>query len=204
MEITVLRKDIKNAYIRIKPPDGRVVLSVPKRMRDEDINSLIEERKAWIERHRKRYEGYREPSYEYGSVHRFWGKDCVLEKEKAGVDLEGGTVYITSPGKEALDRLRRMELARALDRIVPYWMEKTGIRIEEWRIRDMSTRWGSCNILKGRIWIALSLTKYPVCCLEETVCHELMHMKVRDHGPAFKALMDEYYPSWREVKKLLR
>lgn len=35
------------------------------------------------------------------------------------------------------------------------------------------------------------------------VLHELAHLKVRNHGKDFIAIMDQYMPYWRETKKLL-
>ena len=198
-----IRKGIRHAYIRVKPPDGRVVVSVPRRMSESEINSLIAEREDWIRKHQKKYDKAPE-SYEFGSIHKLWGEDYVLACGKERVAEDERVMYITAPTKEACDKLRRSEMKRMLDHLVPLWMEKTGIRVNEWRVRDMSTRWGSCNILEGRIWLALNLSRYPLCCLEQTICHELVHMRVKDHGSRFKALMDEYYPNWREVKKMMR
>ena len=204
MDIEVIRKDIKNAYIRVKPPDGPVVVSVPRGMSREEINSLIEEKEDWIKTHQERPKRTEPLSYGYGSEHMLWGERYMLACGSERVDDDRRVIYVTSPDKEAVDKLRRHQLKEKADIYVPLWMEKTGITVNEWKIRDMSTRWGSCNIQKGRIWLALALTKYPTCCLEETICHELMHMEETGHGPRFKALMDRYYPNWREVKKMMR
>ena len=204
IDIQVIRKDIKNAYIRVNPNDGRVIMTVPKGMSQEEVNSLIEEKSAWIESHKQRFEDMAATGYDVGSRHMFWGERYTLAIGDYGIDEDEKVIYVNEPTEESVNELRRKLLAEKLDVLVPEWEEKTDIYVDEWKIRDMSTRWGSCNILKARIWISLMLTKYPQCCLEETICHELMHMKVRGHGPVFKSMMDVYCPDWREIKKMMK
>ena len=43
----------------------------------------------------------------------------------------------------------------------------------------------------------------PVECLEYVVLHELIHLKIKNHGPKFIEMMDKYMPNWRDVKKAL-
>ncbi len=40
-------------------------------------------------------------------------------------------------------------------------------------------------------------------CLDYVLLHELAHLKVKDHGAEFVAILDEFMPYWREVKKQL-
>lgn len=52
--LTVLlrRKRIKNINLRIKPPDGRVEVSVPLQVIEGDVVSLVRERRRWIDEKR--------------------------------------------------------------------------------------------------------------------------------------------------------
>lgn len=54
LEVQVARKPIKNMYIRIKPPNGDVVISAPRRMADRTIVDFVRGRRAWIDEHRRR------------------------------------------------------------------------------------------------------------------------------------------------------
>lgn len=65
----------------------------------------------------------------------------------------------------------------------------------------MKTKWGTCNVRDKRIWLSLELAKKPLRAVEYVVVHELAHLIERGHGPKFKAVMDRFYPDWREVKK---
>ncbi len=90
-----------------------------------------------------------------------------------------------------------------ISELAPLWEQATGLFADEWRVRDMQTRWGSCNTVRKRIWLSLKLAPYPVCCLEYVIVHELCHLLVPNHGADFKALMDRFCPEWKKVKRLL-
>jgi predicted metal-dependent hydrolase len=47
------------------------------------------------------------------------------------------------------------------------------------------------------------LAKKPKECLEYIMVHEMVHLLERHHTERFTALMDEYLPQWRHLRKLL-
>ena len=49
MTVTIMRKPIKNMYLRIKPPSAQIVISTPSRMSQAAIARFVTERKSWIE-----------------------------------------------------------------------------------------------------------------------------------------------------------
>lgn len=97
----------------------------------------------------------------------------------------------------------RQELKRVLESVIIGCEKKTGVHADEFRIKNMKTRWGTCNIEKRRIWINLQLAKKPMECLEYVVIHELVHLLEKNHTHRFHALVEEYCPTWREAKKML-
>ena len=67
----------------------------------------------------------------------------------------------------------------------------------------MTTKWGTCNTNTRKIWLNLQLAKKPIESLEYVILHELAHLKVKNHGPEFVAVLDQYMPQWQERKRLL-
>ena len=57
--------------------------------------------------------------------------------------------------------------------------------------------------LTRKIWLNLQLAKKPFECLDYVILHELAHLRVRNHGAEFIAILDEHMPYWREIRKLL-
>lgn len=67
----------------------------------------------------------------------------------------------------------------------------------------MSTRWGTCSVTTKKIWLNLQLSKKPIQCLEYVILHELAHLREKNHGEEFVAILDEFMPYWRDIKKQL-
>jgi predicted metal-dependent hydrolase len=67
----------------------------------------------------------------------------------------------------------------------------------------MTTRWGTCNTAKRKIWLNLQLAKKTPECLEYVILHELIHLRERNHNKNFIAQMDKFMPCWRDIKKNL-
>ena len=61
-----------------------------------------------------------------------------------------------------------------------------GIKVKEFRIKKMKTKWGSCTPEHKRIWINLELAKRPLHCLEYVLVHEMVHIIEKNHTPQFQ------------------
>jgi predicted metal-dependent hydrolase len=62
----------------------------------------------------------------------------------------------------------------------------------------MTRKWGSCST-SGVISLAEDLVHQEACFQDFVIAHELLHLKVPNHGRVFKALMTAYVPGWREM-----
>jgi predicted metal-dependent hydrolase len=97
----------------------------------------------------------------------------------------------------------RERLKEEITRTLPKWETATGLKCDSWHTKRMTSKWGTCNITRRKIWINLQLAQKPIECLEYIILHELAHLRVRNHNAAFAALLDKHMPFWREVKKRL-
>lgn len=217
IHIEVRKKKMKNMYLSVKPPDGKVVISAPYRVSDQVIEEFAKERIEWIIRQKKRLEQMpqeRERQYLSGEILYIWGKryTLVLREEekkrsfalcgdKAVLCMRGGS---TAKQREAYMREQyRSMLKEETARLLPVWEARTGLHCSSWHTKYMKTRWGTCNTAKKRLWFNVQLAEKPLECLEYVIVHELVHTKIANHGKEFTAAMDQYMPEWREVKKRL-
>jgi predicted metal-dependent hydrolase len=69
--------------------------------------------------------------------------------------------------------------------------------------RRMKSKWGSCSA-KGKISLSTCLQVLPEELIAFVVFHELAHLKVRNHGPVFKALIRSEFPNFRDLDKKLK
>ena len=90
-----------------------------------------------------------------------------------------------------------------VEKYLPKWEQITGLHCSSWQSKYMTTKWGTCNTSTRKIWLNLQLAKKPIECLEYVILHELAHLKVKNHSADFVAILDQYMPYWRELKKQL-
>jgi hypothetical protein len=64
------------------------------------------------------------------------------------------------------------------------------------RVQKMTRKWGSCSS-NGTITIATDLMDQTSGFQDFVVAHELLHLRVPNHGRLFKALMTAHVPGWR-------
>lgn len=69
--------------------------------------------------------------------------------------------------------------------------------------RRMKSKWGSCSS-RGKITLNTWLQALPRELVAFIVYHELAHLKVRNHGPEFKALIRSEFPQYRDLDKQLK
>ena len=83
------------------------------------------------------------------------------------------------------------------------WCARLGESDVEWKLRTMKTLWGSCNFRRRVVTYNRELARFARELVEYVVVHERTHLRVHDHGPAFRALMDERLPDWRTLRRRL-
>lgn len=217
MQIEYEKKRIKNLYIRVLPPDGRVHVSAPLSMPEAEVIKFIISKEDWILKQQQRIKlrnTDRELHYSTGESIQLWGKDYMLvvsEKEgysrvwttESSINLAISKNSTLEHRKRSIDIFYRKELEGKLPDLIAKWENRIGVRSRSWSIRNMKTRWGTCNIRTKHICINLQLVKKHPICLEYVVAHELVHLLERSHNSVFKAYMDQFFPGWRNVKRLL-
>lgn len=217
ISVSVIKKPIKNMYIRVLPPDGAVKISAPRAVSDEDVRRFAESKIEWIKKQRESFahmpgEGERE--YVTGEYCELWGHRYRLKVQESDygnrVSLSGEELVLRIKGENDAGRREKVLnewYRRQMRQAVPALLKKcegvVGVRAEEWHIKNMRTRWGTCNVREKRIWLNLQLAKKPPECLEYVIVHELVHLLERNHNKRFYGYMDQFYPGWREVRRRL-
>ncbi len=218
LTVDVIRKNIKNLHLAVYPPVGRIRVAAPILLDDEAVRLAIITRLPWIKRQQAKFneqERQSEREYVSGESHYFQGSRYLLNviehngpgqvviRNKKTIDL------YARPGSDALQRERilhtwyRAQLRAAIPTFIAKWQEKVGVQVAEWGIKQMKTKWGTCNIESRRIWVNLELAKKSERCLEYIIAHETMHLLERHHNDHFLALMNHHLPAWRSLREEL-
>ena len=100
-------------------------------------------------------------------------------------------------------RWYREQIKVAMPDLSAKWEPKMGVTVERFFVRQMKTKWGSCNPGKRSIRLNTDLAKKPLQCLEYIVVHEMAHLLVRRHNDQFSNLMDRCLPNWKDLRQTL-
>lgn len=207
----------KNLYIRVNPPEGTVTVSAPVEASEDAIHHFVLRKVPEITKVRDRMLAQpRQSKREYvsGEACYLWGKSYMLQVIYKGsryrIDKTPNKIIMTVPEgtlednrAKALTEWYRAELKRILPDLLERCEERVGVEVSSCNIKNMKTRWGSCNIPEKRILLNLQLVKKPVECLEYVIIHELVHLLEKNHTNRFRALVEKNCPNWREIRRML-
>ena len=97
----------------------------------------------------------------------------------------------------------RETVIKICEKIYPYF-EKQGVKYPEIKFRNMVSRWGSCNFVKGALTFNTRLMYAPYECVEYIVMHEFTHCIVANHSADFYKELEKICPNWKMCRKELK
>lgn len=218
IDVEIIRKPIKNLHLGVYPPDGRVRVAAPTHVSDDNVRLAVISKLSWIKKQQSNFKAQiRQSQREMvsGESHYVWGKRYLLDvverhgkHEVAITNNKRLTLYV-SPNtsrtnrEKALNEWHRAVMKERIPALIAKWEPIIGVQVAEWRVRKMKTKWGSCQIENGRVWLNLELAKKSRECLEYILVHEMVHLLERHHNDQFRAYMDKFMPQWRWHRDVL-
>ncbi len=214
LSIQVTKKDIKNVHLSVHPPDGRVTLVAPTATRLDAARAYAISKLSWIrEQQRKLKNQARETPRQFieRESHYLWGRRylmTVLHRDaKPCVILDHKRITLTvRPGSDARRRAEVIHewhksiLHEVVPTLIKKWEPKLEVKVADYFLQRMKTKWGSCNHKAGHIRLNTELVKKPKDLLEYVIVHEMVHLLEPTHSDRFMAILGEHYPTWREAR----
>ena len=80
---------------------------------------------------------------------------------------------------------------------VEHWARILNVPMPRVRVRHMTRKWGSCST-SGVITLSNDLVDQETGFQDLVIAHELLHLRLPNHGKLFKALLSAHVPDWRE------
>ena len=210
-------KEIKNVYLRVLPPKGKVTISVPRHMTLDSIRAFAITRLSWIKKQRSKLLAKpqeKESEYISREAHYYLGKSYLLNviehKAIPRIVLKHDTIEMhirpnsdIKKREKLLNEWYRQKLKELIPEIIAHYEKIMNVTVSEFGVKKMKTRWGTCNIFAKRIWLNLELAKKPREHIEYVVVHEMVHLLERRHNKRFSAFMTQFLPYWRSHKNEL-
>lgn len=212
MSIQIIKKKVKHIHLKVKP-SGEVSITVPLATTEKTIAHVLAKRAEWIAKKVAFFKGYSKPTaktYVSGEDFAYLGRHYrvkVIQSQTQEVKLQRGYIQIFVKDKddlatkEALIKAWYMQKAKIhFEKAMHKYQTLLKKEIKTLRIRQMKTRWGSCNPSKGYINLNMELIKKPTQCIEYVVLHELAHLTHQNHSKHFYHYIGLFMPDWRERK----
>lgn len=196
-----------------------VIVSAPMRTSARTIRDVVQKRAGWIAR--KRAEAtFRPQPLEFltGETLPYFGREIPLTAAPAGVrrvevTLGEGGFRIGVPvalGDEdcraavhaAVVAWYKKQALTWIEERVAAWGERIGCAPTRVLVRDQKQRWGSCSP-DGTLRFNWRLAMAAPDLTDYVVVHELLHLRVRNHGPQFWRDFTRYMPDCKERRKQL-
>ena len=217
ISIAVTRKNIKHVHLSVHPPMGRVTLAAPTDTRLEVARAYAVSRLGWIkDQQAKLLAQARETPRQFieRESHYLWGRRYLLTidfaDEKPSVNLDHKRITLTvRPGTAAEKReqlIRQWHLGllhEAVPPLIRKWEARLSVEVSSYYLQRMKTKWGACNHRVSNIRLNTELVRKPKDLLEYVIVHEMLHLIEPNHSERFVALLDQYYPTWREARQEL-
>ena len=80
---------------------------------------------------------------------------------------------------------------------VSMWATRVRVEPTQVRVQKMTRKWASCSS-QGWCTFAADLLEQSNAFQDYVIVHELLHLKVRNHGRVFRSLLTAHVPSWRQ------
>ncbi len=177
MRIIVSYKRVKRLSMRVTQ-QGEVHVSAPAGILKSEVERFVRDNEQWIRKAVARVEQSRE------SRQHFY--DQLPYRTRA----------------ERADVQQRIQAK--VEPFVEHYQRLMGVQCSGITYKAVKSRWGSCETRSRHLTFSIYLLLLPDWCIEHVVVHELAHLLVPNHSPAFYAVMDRYFPRWKEARLATR
>ena len=208
------RKKIKNFILRIYP-NLEVVVSVPLRTSDIDIEKFVDSKKEWIEKTISKIKKIQEIKNENNSKEKikFLGKILnlkIIDSELFRIKKTEKILFLYTSNKDfaeiekVINEWKKDELKNLLEEYIKKYSILLGKNIDYFMIKKMTSAWGIYNRRGNYITFNSELIEKNIECIEYVVLHELCHIFHMNHQKEFWALVQSFMPDYKKIRELLK
>jgi hypothetical protein len=178
----------KRMRLRIDFETAGIILTLPQRVTEEHGFHFVLSQSEWI-LGRLDSLPLRVPFYPDALIPLLGADHPIRHRPRDGlrVRVEQGEIIVPG-GLEAVprrvERWLRGEAGRVLTERAHAHAARLGRPVGRVTVRDTRTRWGSCSSA-GNLSFCWRLIMSPPHVLDYVAAHEVAHLEVRNHGPAF-------------------
>ncbi|MEK6628481.1 MAG: SprT family zinc-dependent metalloprotease [Bdellovibrionota bacterium] len=223
-EIEIIRRARRRSLTITMHSYKNISVKTNNQTSQKQIVDFLMSKKTWIEKNLAKLQHIEEqfvsPTFKEGAYFPFLGELKYLQfsstqKSKIYFKIEDGFLVCYQPsnvsGYSALNseiffsKLKifyKSEAEFYLRSRLAEWSSRIGLEPLKLNFRSNHTRWGSCSSRKH-----ISLNWKLICqsplLIDYVLVHELCHLRYLNHSTDFWNMVEDYFPSYREVEKIL-
>ncbi len=213
IEIKLIRKNVRRITLKVDP-DGTVSISAPKSANMEHVQSFAQSKAKWIRSVlAKKSNGpfFANKCNDNDKITVFgdtYTIKLVIDGAKGvGVVDDYLVVHLSEKNKDRREKIllewMKFTLEREARDSLKKWNTITGLDCSDITIKDMKSRWGSCNVVTKKLAFSLRLLSQKRECIDYVVLHELVHTIYRNHDKNFYGYIARFMPDYKRISKLL-
>ena len=185
---TIVYKNIKNLYIRIK--NGKVVVTAGKHFTKKQIEALID--------------------HHGPSLQKTLAKQSVVMPKYMlfGTEVTEAAFFGRfKPTEAKYLNLLKTAVEEKIVELTP-WLNQMltilNLSIVPMKVKKLLSKYGSCHVIHREITISSFMAKIPDIYLKYVVLHEYAHLIEANHSKAFYAQLDKVMPQHKQIQRELR
>lgn len=199
----LVRKGVKHARLRVDE-NSQIRLIVPLSFSDQEINSLLDKKRKWINKNINFFESMTKIGLQrnqlllHGNRYNYF-YDNILKNEVI-INHEFKTIRtgIDLLDEELQERwLKGLAKGFCINRLLEL-SERLSIPFNRHFIRNQKNKFGNCSKEKN-ISLNWRLIKAPMSVLDYIIVHELIHTLEMNHSKKFWSLVRAYYPDYKDA-----
>jgi predicted metal-dependent hydrolase len=219
VETRIIRSPKRKRTVALRvESDGTLTVQAPLRTSLGWIENFIREKARWIS---KRQASIKKrtmcPTFtiEEGSLIPFLGEHIPLRFERSATEQNPSNLVLLDIAPTLSKETRQAEIKTGLTlwykkqarRVMPErinrWAAMIGVKPSRLFITNTRGRWGSCTA-KNEIRISWRLVLASSEIVDYVIVHELCHIRHKNHGKNFWAMVHRYIPDARRLRLGLR
>ena len=226
LEIPIEIKSYKTSKsVKIYFKGNQLTITKPKRLSNKTLMNILKENEAQLYNKYKKILGAEINTikqWSSGEKIHYQGEEFTIIREintkkliNIEIKKEEKQIIIKAPEdveqqilKKSIDNAIKKIFKRNTEILIsdklPYWSKITKIEYNQVKVRDATTRYGSCMPSKKNLYFSSRLIMLPEEQVDAVIVHELCHIKFKNHDKNFYNLVSEFIPNYKELDKWLK
>ena len=205
---TLLIKNVKNVNMRIEK-SGEIVVTCNSYIPVEKVDAFVISKFEWIIKNVEQVKR-KKKLLESDQFYLYLGKKYLIEiidSNHSGAKFLDNKLIVYKTDHDDIEKIiqkfEKVISSKYFKKIMKEVYEKMALDYSitepSLKIRNMTSRWGSCMPSKNQITLNLQLIHYDEKFIEYVVLHEYAHLIQPNHSKAFYHVIEKYMPDYKKI-----